>query len=88
METMRAAVMRDRRLVVAEVPIPHQNGASAKTTENPGVGGSIPSLPTSILAPLHDTGSMITTPLCPGLYPRRAASFTAASRSIASSTIA
>ena len=32
-------------------------------TENPGVGGSISSLPTSFLAPFHDTGSVITTPL-------------------------
>src|SRR6185369_954515 len=65
---------------------PHASGGQVAQlvehrTENPGVGGSIPSLPTSFSASFHDAGSMITTPRCPGLCPRRAASFTAASRS-------
>jgi hypothetical protein len=36
-------------------------------TENPGVGGSIPSRPTRLFASFHAIGSMTATPLCPGL---------------------
>ena len=47
-------------------------------TENPGVGGSIPSLPTSFFKSFADIGLITVTPLCPALCPRAAASSMAA----------